>query len=488
VTGRVAKSGASKAGVLLRERDHLAWQVNAGLRLLSAITPQYGEAKWYEINAQRHAVGQLVAAGKLLPTDPYNTVSRNPTGKTRYVTNFGMSEGRTWRGALPGHVRSFETIELDLSNGVERTEVATAVISAARSISAATGREIAAKIAKLRGPPAPIRLSDLSIFHTGGQTAFQSEMQTRTGILLIEILEHALGGYSKHANDPTALANYFNEYEERSQASCRTSEEPGLGATCVLLLMAICRSALPAWPFGRGPWSCGVPHCNHVLCNLEVPTPSRSSHPLAAFGGGMRDFFASTLKNTISLGGLLRSVASEPTRLRWLEAAAGSLLQKAERTRDALQSPVSFDHFYALHHEIAVVSPAALLAYQTLAQFGGDRRSEFQLLENASEEIKARSMTALVADFDNSVDVTHFLSYRRTVGELQLEKGVDAGQRLLRKLIHDETLLPAEFEHFLSGATNVLNITSPFPGQGTAARIRNSILAAMQKPRRYVLG
>ena len=399
-----------------------------------------------------------------------NIISHEPTGSTRYITNFGSGAGRTWRGALPDDVRSLVTIELDLSKGTDGTVVADAVISAARSIAAATGKEIEGKIAKLRGPPAPVRLSDLSIFHTGGQTAFLGEMQTKTGIFLIEILEHVLLAFSQHANDPAALASYVNQYEERLQASYRANEEPGLKPICVLLLMAICRSAHPVWPFGPGPWSCGVPHCSHVLCNMKTPAASRSNQSFAAFGGGllMRDFFASTLKNTISLDGLLRSVASQPNGLKWLDGAADLLLKKAEGIRNALQSVNSFDHFYALHHEIAVMSFAAGTAYQTLAQFGQDRGSEFQLLENASEEIKARSISALVADFDNSVDVEHFLSYRRTLEEIQRENGVEAAERVLQKWLHDETLLPAEFERFLSGATNVLKLTSPFPDKEQA--------------------
>lgn len=489
MTGRVVETGAPDAIVFLRHRDHLAWRVNAGLRLLSAFTPQYGEAKWHGLQAERHAVAQQLAAGKLLPTDSYNIISRDPTGETRYVTHFGIGAGRTWRGALPDDVRSLVTIELDLSKGADGTVVADAVISAARSLSAATGEEIEGKITELRGPPAPIRLSDLSIFHTGDQTAVRSEMQTRAGIFLIEILEHALIGFSKHANDPAGLAIYFNQYEERLLASYRANAEPGLKATCVLLLAAICRSANPAWPFGPGPWSCGVPRCSHVLCNMTTAAALRSNHPLAAFGGGLpiRNFFASTLKSTISLDGLLRSVASQQIGLKWLEGAADLLLQKAERLRNALPRLESFDHFYALHHEIAVMSPAALMAYQTLARFGEDRRSDFQVLENAGEEIKARSMTALVADFDNSVFMEHFLSYRRRLEEIQREKGVEAAQRVLQKWLYDETLLPTHFERFLSGATNALKFTSPFPGRGAGARVRNFILTAMQKPQHYVL-
>ena len=475
------------AVVLLRHRDHLAWRVNAGLRLLSAVTPQYGEAKWYGLQAERHAVGQQQAAGKLLPTNSYNIISREPTGEMRYVTNFGSGAGRTWRGGLPEDVRSLVTIELDLSKGTNGTVVADAVIAAARSISAAVGREIEARIAKLRGPPAPIRLSDLSIFHTGGQTAFRSEMQTRAGGFLIEILEHALVGLSQHANDPAALAIYFKQYEERLQEGYRANSEPGLKAVCVVLLVAICRSAQPAWPFGPGPWSCGVPRCSHVLCNMKTPAALRSDHPSAAFGGLTRDLLASTLRNTISLDMLLRSVASQQNGLKWLEDAADMLLQKAEGLRNALQSEESFDNFYALHHEVAVLSPAALLAYQTLAQFGEDRRADFQLLENAAEEIKARSITALVADFDNSVDVSHILWYRLELEQIQRKNGVEAARAVLQKWLHDETLLPASFEQFLSGAENELKLASPFPGQGVSARISNFILTAMQKPQRYVL-
>ena len=134
-----------------------------------------------------------------------------------------------------------------------------------------------------------------------------------------------------------------------------------------------------------------------------------------------------------------------------------------------------------------MLSPAALLAYQTLAQFGEDRRADFQLLENAAEEIKARSITALVADFDNSVDVSHILWYRLELEQIQRKNGVEAARAVLQKWLHDETLLPASFEQFLSGAENELKLASPFPGQGVSARISNFILTAMQKPQRYVL-
>jgi hypothetical protein len=485
----MAETGAPDATVFLRYRDHLAWRVNAGLRLLSMLTPQYGEAKWYGLQAERHAVARQLAAGKLLPTDSYNVISHDPTGETRYVTNFATGAGRTWRGALPDDVRSFVTIELDLSKGADDTVVADAVISAARSLSAATGAEIEQKIARLRGPPQPIRLTDLSIFHTGGQTAFRSETQTRAGVFLIEILEHVLAGFVKHASDGAALATYIDQYQEGLLADYRAREEPGLKAMCGLLLAAICRSAGPTWPFGPGPWSCGVPHCGHALCNMSTQQALPSNHPLAAFGGGlqMRDLFASTLRSTISLDRLLRSVASQQNGRKWLEAAAELLLQKAERLRDALQSAESFDRFYALHHEIAATSPAALMAFQTLAELGKDRRSDFQVLENAAEEIKARSMTALVADFNNSVYMEHFLSYRMRFEDIEREKGVEAAHGVLQKWLHDETLLPAHFEPFLSGAANTLKLTSPFPGNGAGARLRNFILAGLRKPQRYVI-
>jgi hypothetical protein len=388
---------------------------------------------------------------------------------------------------VPHDVRSLVTMELDLSKGTDGTVVADAVISAARSLSPATGEEIEGKIAKLRGPPRPIRLTDLSIFHTGSQPAFLSELQTRAGIFLIEFLEHALAGFSKHANDPAALAIYFDQYEERLLASHRAKAEPGLKATCGLLLAAICRSANPAWPFGPGPWSCGVSNCSHALCNVGTQAALRSNDPLAALGLPMRDFFASTLKSTISLDRLLGSVASQQNGLKWLEGAADALLQRAEGLRNAVLSTETFDHFYALHHEIAATSPAALMAFHTLAQFGADRRSDFQVLENAAEEIKARSITALTADFDNSVHIEHFLSYRMRLEQIQGEKGVEAAQSVLQKWLYDETLLPTHFERFLSGAANALKLTSPFPGQGAGARVRHSILAAMQKPQQYVL-
>lgn len=58
-------------------------------------------------------------------------------------------------------------------------------------------------------------------------------------------------------------------------------------------------------------------------------------------------------------------------------------------TNNSLLRVESFDHFYALYHEIAVISPAALLAYHTLARFGEDRRSDFRVLENVGENQSA---------------------------------------------------------------------------------------------------
>ena len=51
ISPAMAETDAADAVVLLRHRDHLAWRVNAGLRLLSSLIPQYGEVKWYGLQA-----------------------------------------------------------------------------------------------------------------------------------------------------------------------------------------------------------------------------------------------------------------------------------------------------------------------------------------------------------------------------------------------------------------------------------------------------
>jgi hypothetical protein len=412
---------------------------------------------------------------------------REPTGEIRYSTFYSSGAGRSWQGGFPEEVKGFETIEIDASEMSNASVLRDAISSAARSLSTTTGKRVEAKIGKLRGPPRRIRLTDLSILHTGLQPAFRSSNQTEIGEALIEFLEEVLCFYQEPR---TELSNRIIRYEQDLLKRYREKLEPGLKAACLLLLIQISRASQPNWPFGSVPWVCGALDCDHAYCRVSRNEFSRPTDPLRALLGGAlypQTLYSQTLKNTITVGGLLHCVVSNREGLKWLEDAASSLLKLAERLRDSLSSSKSADQFYSIHHEIMVFCGAALLGYGYLSMSGSDeRRAEFKQLENASEEIKARTIDALLVDMSNTVHLDHLLAYRiKLAGERQ--KSEREARLLMQKWIHDETTLPSLWEPFLWGSVDELNLTSEFSGEGLVERVYDFILRAIERPRRFSL-
>jgi hypothetical protein len=475
-------SDASKAVVLLRDRDRLAWRVNAGLRLLSALEPQYAEAKWLGSRIEREEVSERRRVGVLTPVDSYNVLTREPTGEVKYVTYYDDGGGRTWDGGFGDAEAAFPTIELDLSQAAGSTSIADATLAAARETSKALGDQTVEKITRLRGTRATqISASELSVFHSGAQTPFKNAFDKGEASFLIEFLDDAFLYLARHDYAVSALAAYLDGYEKHVLAGYRAKTEPGVEVSLGILMIAIARAASPVWPFSSGPWSCGVLGCAHRLCAASAA--SASTLPAWEFGLAFRNAFASALKSKISLQRLLLSVASAENGALWIECAARSLTKRAEELRGSLQSEKSFDRFYSIHHEIVPVVFAALRTYRFLASALG--KSEFVTEANACEEIKARSLTALIADFDGSCAPEPFLRDRNMLEEVRHMGGDDAAEARLRKWLFDEALFPAGFESFLSGATDVLEIDSPFPGDAVGAKLRHRILTAIQRPRRY---
>lgn len=477
---------ADQPVVVLRDRDRHAWQVNAGIRLLSALVPEYGETKWLGSYRERQKVEELRRAGILSSSDSFNVIVREPTGETRYVTYYSDGGAKSGNDGFGDDAANLPTIELDLSRAAVSTLVADVTISAAHELSRSLGDRTREKISRLRGPPALSAPSAMSILHSGGETAFLNVLIAREAAFLVEFLDEAIPTLPGRGVPAPALAPYFDGYEKRVQADYRAGAETGMKASSAALLVAIARAAAPAWPFGFRPWSCGALGCAHVICRESAS--AMSPFPASAFSAGLafRDNIASALKNQISLDGLLASVAgSADDGIVWIESAARSLSKRAEELRASLQSATSFDRFYVIHHEIFPVAFAALRAFRFLARSVEPREKEFTREANVCEEIKARSVAALVADFDNSIAAAPFLRDRDELGEIRRMSGDQAAAARLRKWRVDETLFPADFEPFVSGARATLGIESPFPGEGAGARLRHFLMTSMQKPRRY---
>ena len=99
---------------------------------------------------------------------------------------------------------------------------------------------------------------------------------------------------------------------------------------------------------------------------------------------------------------------------------------------------------------------------------------------NLCEEIKARSLTALLADFDNACAEAPPLGRRAKLEEIRGDKGEQAARQCIGKWLRGETLFRQDFEPFLSARTNPLALDIPFPGRRAGAKLRNFLAAAVE--------
>jgi hypothetical protein len=433
------------------------WKLDAGLRYLRMIDPDYAEYGYAFSHEQTRLQLDLIDKGKLKQNGDFNVIRREVSGRKRYITFFSGGAGRSWKAEIPEEYKTLPTIEPQVPEAASLTGVHDYVFGVATSLSNDTGRETLSRLQSIKEHRAPLWLpSDLSPMTTKSASPLEARQRAQTAVLIMDFLDNVAPLGNRSETD----SNRAEGYATRLQNAYGNAGLNGSLYWPILLLLEIVQIGKPKWPFGEGlpRFVCGQSNCNHVICGLNIrhvlgeAVPSAILAPMVS-----RDLHAYFLKNEADLTELLRLAINSAGGPSWIERAARQLLDRGKIARSKLTDAKSVLDFYTMHFRYVPSFKAAQIGFDFLASVPAatERQSEFQKLSNEAEEFGARALSALSFDFENAVDQLPVMRMRELYSFVTKESRIAANAMLLN-WIENETLIPGFWHDFVTGKSDSL--------------------------------
>lgn len=444
------------------------WRLDAGLRYLRSIDPDYAEYGYAFDNKQIQLELELIEAGKLKPNGDFNLTRREATGRKRYITYFSGGAGRSWNGEIPEEYKGLPMIEPLVPEPESLNRVHDYLFDVATALSNDTGKEALGRLELIKAHRAPLNLpSDLSPMTMKSPSFMEARLRAQAAVLIMDFFDNvALPGDGSQSAFSRA-----ETYAKRLQNAYRSAGLNGALYWRMLLLLEITEIAKPNWPHGDGlpRFVCGQANCGHVICRQNSERILRSAGGSALLAPmASRDLFAYYLKNEADFVEVLRSAIASRGNPGWVERASRQLLARGKAERAKLTAAQSVLDFYTLHFRYLPYFKAAQLGFEFLA---GDpsqkaRWSEFQTLRNEAEEFAARALGALSFDFANSVDQLPILRLRGRYADVAGQSRI-AANAMLGNWIENETLIPGFWRKFVTGENEGLPSRASAGGSGS---------------------
>jgi hypothetical protein len=424
------------------------WKLDAGLRYLRMIDPDYAEYDYAFNQEERRQKLALIEAGTLKQNGDYNVVRREVTGRKRYITYFSGGSGRSWKEEIPEGYRNLPVIEPVVREPASLNAVHDYVSGVANGLSNETGKQALSRLQAIKANRAQLLLpSDLSPMTVRSTSALEARQRAQTAVLIMDFFDNVSpledrleSGSHRIENFGTRLRNAYNN--------------AGLNGALywpVLLLLEIAQTGMPAWPFGGQPrFVCGQSNCGHAICRKNLQRALARTEGLGMLTSTARDFHVYLLENEADLTEVLRLAINSGGNPGWIEQASMQLLNRGKSERSKLAVAQSALDFYTVHFRYLPYFRAAQIGFSFLAFMQNERQGEFQALSNEAEEFGARAIAALGFDFANAVDQLPVLTMREQYSYVAAQSRM-AANAMLESWIENETLMPAFWRNFVAG-------------------------------------
>ena len=245
------------------------WQLDAGLRFLRMMSPEYAEYEYAFEKEEERLVQGLMSEAKLDSNGAYNLIRREITGRKRNITHFPDGSSRSWTGEIPDEFKNLPTIEPQVPEASSLHAVTTFLSEVARRLPDDIANVARIRLSEINDHRAPIVLpSDLSPLTMKSPSMEDARLRAQRAIVIMDFLDR-IAPSGDRLNVDGANVEEFATKCRHTYANARLS---GVLYAPLLLLLEIAEVAKPTWPFGNGlpRFVCGQLPCYHRICKENI--------------------------------------------------------------------------------------------------------------------------------------------------------------------------------------------------------------------------
>jgi hypothetical protein len=267
----------------------------------------------------------------------------------------------------------------------------------------------------------------------------ERKIRAQVAKAITELCDYVMYGNGKNHS----RANRISTYAHKIAQEYSRFNLSGIVYSQCMIICEILRTALPRWPFERGLplFMCGDLECKHRICK------TCKDHLQGLTRAEAKSFIRD---NQPSIARVLWEILRTRDGDSLISSTADRLFQDASDWKGQLaRAATSFD-FYECHFWAAAIFRAAHYGYDAIAQY--TKREDMLKKLNLAEEYRARSETAVLDDFINSVDLVFITGLRERYKLIALNSPLEA-ELMLQKWIHDEMNIPQFWCPFVMGSS-----------------------------------